>query len=168
MVSAQVNAPESVTLTAFQNTFQFSVTNPTDQTLPIRIQVPGPFDILMDPFYTSIGPRETQYLTAKVRLFPALEGQSYQSTILVKIGEQVSSQTIQLHFQNVTKPEEKPATDDNTSGLGFFGLGGFNVSDGLIEFTINAFLVILLVIAIIAVAVRVRNRFFSSRKSEGA
>lgn len=162
---SQINAPQSATLTASENTFAFSITNEKAQTLPVRFQVTGPFDALITPFNTSIGPNERQNFTAQIRLTPALEGQTYESTIVAKVGNQTMYQPITLHFRNVTKPESVPITNTDAK-TGLFFLGGFDFSTIPAELLIDIFLILVLIIAIVAVAVRIKNRFRTTTPSE--
>jgi len=131
--------------------------SPIDKTLDVRFFSPATSDLLGVPDVIQAN-SESKFT---LRIYPAkgLEGQTYESTLVVSLDNEKAVRTISLAFKNPAFQRPVPVPEQNQdSGIGFISAGFVSLAAIGSENALTIVLVIIAAILLIAFIARFLHR----------
>jgi len=159
-VSAQalyVNVPANIIVQQGQKDVPITIRNDSDFEEDYSISFSIPFNAMVNPSFGTLAAGKTTISTLSIQPDKELEASSYDLTMEVKLGEEKAFRNIKVMFKEDLEEEE----EQDISTIGFFSLAGsadFILSLFTYENTINAFLVVVAGILLIAFIARFTRR----------
>ncbi len=161
-----VDFPSTIIIQQEQKDLPVTIRNDEEISQDFSVKLVAPFDSFVSPSTGSLGAGKSTILSLSISPNEELEGNSFETTLEVQIGEEREFKNVRVIFKKAIEEEDEENAGQQSIGTGMFtfaDFGNFTASIFTPENALNAVLAVVAAILLIAFISRFVKRMEGSK-----